>query len=180
MGRTTYISPPEMGHILAALMPTNRLVVRCCIKTGLRVSDVLELRTAQLRPRQTVRERKTGKARRVVWGQALYDEMLSQAGRYYVFESRTDPRRHRTRQAVYKDVRKVAAMYQRAGSVRRGVVGTHTARKIAAVDAYHRGGLSAAQRLLNHSDPAITLLYALSDVDQKSPRRTRKVTKNQR
>lgn len=166
MSRTIYVNRVEMGHILAALMPTNRLVVRCCIKSGLRISDVLALRTAQLRPRQTVKEQKTGKSRRVVWGQTLYDEMLVQAGRYYVFESRTDPRRHRTRQAVYKDIRKVAAIFQRSGSVRAGSVGTHTARKIAAVEAYHKGGLSAAQRLLNHSDPAITLLYALSDVQK--------------
>ena len=168
MSRTIYINRAEMGHILAALMPTNRLIVRCCIKSGLRISDVLELKTAQLRPRQTVREKKTGKTRRVVWGQELYAEMLAQAGRYYVFEGRLDPRKHRSRQSVLKDIKKVAAVYQRAGSVRKGCVGTHTARKIAAVEAYRKGGLSAAQRLLNHSDPAITLLYALSDGVGKS------------
>lgn len=164
MARTSYATPAQMGHILAAMMPTNALVVRVCMRTGLRVSDVLELKTAQLRPRQTVRERKTGKTRRVVWSQQLYQEMLGQAGRIWVFECRTDPTRHRTRQAVYKDIRHVAAMYQRTGAIsRRQVIGTHTARKVAAVDAYHRGGLPAAQRLLNHSDPGITLLYALAD-----------------
>lgn len=164
MARTSYANPVQMGHILAAMMPTNALVVRVCMRTGLRVSDVLELKTAQLRPRQTVRERKTGKTRRVVWSQQLYQEMLGQAGRIWVFECRTDPGRHRTRQAVYKDIRHVAAMYQRTGAIsRRQVIGTHTARKVAAVDAYHRGGLPAAQRLLNHSDPGITLLYALAD-----------------
>lgn len=164
MARTSYATPAQMGHILAAMMPTNALVVRVCMRTGLRVSDVLELKTAQLRPRQTVRERKTGKTRRVVWSQRLYQEMLGQAGRIWVFECRTDPTRHRTRQAVYKDIRHVAAMYQRTGAIsRRQVIGTHTARKVAAVDAYHRGGLPAAQRLLNHSDPGITLLYALAD-----------------
>lgn len=164
MARTSYATPAQMGHILAAMMPTNALVVRVCMRTGLRVSDVLELKTAQLRPRQTVRERKTGKTRRVVWSRQLYEEMLQQAGRIWVFECRTDPTRHRTRQAVYKDIRHVAAMYQRTGAIsRRQVIGTHTARKVAAVDAYHRGGLPAAQRLLNHSDPGITLLYALAD-----------------
>lgn len=164
LARTSYATRVQMGHILAAMMPTNALVVRVCMRTGLRVSDVLELKTAQLRPRQTVRERKTGKTRRVMWSAALYDEMLQQAGRIWVFESRTDPKRHRTRQAVYKDIKHVAAMYQRSGAVsRRQVIGTHTARKCAAVAAYHKGGLGAAQRLLNHSDPAITLLYALAD-----------------
>lgn len=164
MARTSYASRAQMGHILAALMPTNALIVRVCMRTGLRVSDVLELKTAQLKPRQTVRERKTGKTRRVVWSQPLYDQMLAQAGRYWVFESRTDPRKHRTRQAVYKDIKHVAAVFQRSGAVSRSqCIGTHTARKYAAVTAYHKGGLTAAQRLLNHSDPAITLLYALAD-----------------
>lgn len=164
MARTSYANRTQMGHILAAMMPTNALIVRICMRTGLRVSDVLNLKTAQLKPRQTVRERKTGKTRRVVWSAPLYEQMLQQAGRIWVFECRTDPMRHRTRQAVYKDIKHVAAMYQRSGAVSRSqVIGTHTARKIAAVDAYHKGGLMAAQRLLNHSDPAITLLYALAD-----------------
>lgn len=162
--RTSYATRAQMGHILAAMMPTNALIVRICMHTGLRVSDVLELKTAQLKPRQTVRERKTGKTRRLVWSAPLYEQMLQQAGRIWVFESRTDPTKHRTRQAVYKDIKHVAAMYQRSGAVsRRQVIGTHTARKVAAVDAYHKGGIKAAQRLLNHSDPAITLLYALAD-----------------
>lgn len=169
MARTSYATPAQMGHILAALMPTNALIVRLCMKTGLRVSDVLALKTAQLKPRQTVREMKTGKSRRVVWGHDLYTQMLQQAGSIWVFESRTDPHKHRTRQAVYKDIKRAAAVFQRSGAVsRRQCIGTHTARKIAAVDAYHKGGLPAAQKLLNHSDPAITLLYALADLEVKS------------
>lgn len=45
MSRTTYATPAQMGHILAALMPTNALIIRLCMATGLRVSDVLELRS---------------------------------------------------------------------------------------------------------------------------------------
>lgn len=164
MARTSYASRAQMGHILAALMPTNALIVRVCMHTGLRVSDVLELKTAQLRPRQTVRERKTGKTRRVVWTAPLYEQMLQQAGRVWVFESRTDPHKHRTRQAVYKDIKRAASVFQRSGAVSKSqCIGTHTARKYAAVTAYHKGGLAAAQKMLNHSDPAISLLYALSD-----------------
>ena len=164
MARTSYASRAQMGHILAALMPTNALIVRVCMHTGLRVSDVLELKTAQLRPRQTGRERKTGKTRRVVWSAPLYEQMLQQAGRVWVFESRTDPHKHRTRQAVYKDIKRAASVFQRSGAVSKSqCIGTHTARKYAAVTAYHKGGLAAAQKMLNHSDPAISLLYALSD-----------------
>lgn len=164
MARTSYANATQMGHILAALMPTNALIVRVCVKTGLRISDVLAIKTCDLKPRQTVRESKTGKTRRVEWGQLLYKEMLAQAGEIWVFPGRCDPKQHRTRQAVYKDIKHAEAVYKRSGALgKRQNLGTHTARKIAAVRAYQRGGIKAAKRLLNHSDPAITLLYALAD-----------------
>ena len=47
MARTSYANRTQMGHILAAMMPTNALIVRICMRTGLRVTDVLELKTAQ-------------------------------------------------------------------------------------------------------------------------------------
>lgn len=63
MARTSYATPAQMGHILAALMPTNRLIVQLCMATGLRVSDVLGLRTADLkggRPSESPRPAKPG------------------------------------------------------------------------------------------------------------------------
>lgn len=164
--RTTYANRQQLGHILAALMPENRLVMQLCIASGLRVSDVLELRTADLKRRQTVRQKKTGKTRRVQWPAALYEQMERQAGRLWVFESRTDPKKHRTRQAVWKDVKRAEAVFKRSGQLsRRQNLGPHTARKFAAVEAYHKGGLPAAQRLLSHSDPLVTRLYALADME---------------
>ena len=164
--RTTYANRDQMAHILAALMPENRVVVRVCMATGLRVSDVLELRTADLKRRQTVRESKTGKTRRVQWAAGLYDEMSRGAGKYWVFEGRTDPKKHRTRQAVWKDIKRAEAVFKRSGALsKKQNLGTHSARKYAAVNAYHKGGMDAAQRLLNHSDPLITRLYALADLE---------------
>lgn len=166
MARTSYASRAQMAHILAALMPTNALIMRVCMATGLRVSDVLELRTHDFKRRQTVRQKKTGKPRRIQWPIGLYEEMLQQAGRYWVFESRTDPRKHRQRQTVWKDVKHAEAVFKRSRTLRRSQnLGTHTGRKIAAVEAYHRGGMAAAQRLLSHSDPLVTRLYALSDME---------------
>jgi len=161
--RSSYVSRPEMGHILAALMPQNRLVMRLAMETGLRISDCLSIKTAALRYRMTVREQKTGKSRRIIIPRQLLEELQASAGRIWVFEHRTDPLRHRTRQAVYKDVKRVARMFQRAGSVRKGQISPHSARKLRAVEAYQDGGIAAAQRLLNHSDPAVTMLYALAD-----------------
>lgn len=65
MVRSSYVEPTPLGLVLAALQPANRLVFEIMLATGLRVGDVLALRTAQVeRQRFTVREQKTGKTRR--------------------------------------------------------------------------------------------------------------------
>lgn len=43
-------------------------------------------------------------------------------------------------------------------------LGPHSARKIYAVDLYHRtGDLEAVRKALNHTDQAVTMLYAFAD-----------------
>ena len=99
------------------------------LATGLRVGDVLKLTTEQVkRQRFTVRESKTGKTRRVYLPAKLQLQLLAQAGRLYAFEGRTDWRKHRTRQAVWKDTVRCAAFFQRGGSVPRVQRSAHTAR----------------------------------------------------
>ena len=95
MSRSSYVEPTALGLVLAALQPTNRLVFEVMLATGLRVGDVLKLTTEQVkRQRFTVRESKTGKTRRVYLPAKLQLQLLEQAGRLYVFEGRTDWRKH--------------------------------------------------------------------------------------
>lgn len=167
MARSSYVEPTPLGLVLAALQPANRLVFEVMLATGLRVGDVLALRTAQVeRRRFTVREQKTGKTRRVWLPGRLQLQVLAQAGRLYAFEGRTDWRKHRTRQAVWKDTARVADFFRRCGAVPKGTVSPHSARKVYAVGEYRRtGSLDAVRQKLNH-DPAhtaTTLLYALAD-----------------
>lgn len=43
-------------------------------------------------------------------------------------------------------------------------VGPHSARKIFAVDLYHRtGDLETVRKALNHSDQAVSMIYAFAD-----------------
>lgn len=173
--RSSYVEPTALGLVLAALQPPNRLVMELMLATGLRVGDALSLTTAQVRrQRFTVKEQKTGKTRRIYIPSDLQLRILGQAGRLYAFEGRTDWRQHRTRQAVWKDVTRVAAFFQRSGAVPKGTVSPHSARKVYAVDEYRRtGDLDAVRQKLNH-DPAhmaTTLLYVLSDkLDAKEVR----------
>lgn len=155
-----YITPDIMEHVLAALMPANALAIRVSMATGLRIGDVLEIKTADVqRGRWTVREGKTGKTRRVSLGRDLQSAVLRQAGHIWAFAGRSDGRKHRTRQAVYKDIRRAAEAFRL-----REHVSPHTARKMYAVGALRRyGSVKRVQQLLNHDNEAVTMVYALAD-----------------
>lgn len=169
--RSEWVDESTLDLVLAAMMPGNALAVEVSCATGLRIDDVLALKTAtvQRTARPYVRDSKTGKTHRVYIPTELRTRMLAQAGRVYIWEHRTDWTRHKTRQAVYKDMRTAAAVFERNG--RLGAhVSPHSGRKVAAVRAYKRGGLTAAAALLNHDEghPLVTLLYALSDDSRAS------------
>ena len=59
---TEYLLNEQMGHVLAALTPQNALIMRTLLHTGMRLSDVLELKTDQLRPSGWYLEKKDGEA----------------------------------------------------------------------------------------------------------------------
>lgn len=161
--RTEWIAKQELQHLLAALMPANRLALECSMATGLRISDVLSLKTEQVagaaNGRVTVKEMKTGKSRRIYIPVDMRTRMLQIAGRFYVFEHRYDSKRHRTRQAVFKDLKRITKMFRLKPNI-----APHTARKCYAVEQYHKtGDLYRVQELLNHSNEAVTMLYAMAD-----------------
>lgn len=163
--RTDYIPRHVMELLLTALMPQNRLAIRASLASGLRISDVLGLQTAKLKQRMTVRESKTGKSRRVYWPAQIYEQMFENAGKYFVFEGRLNPKKHRTRAAVFKDLKRVARLYRIDGRKIAENVAPHSARKIFAVDSLRDSkDLKKVQLLLNHDSEAVTLLYAMADV----------------
>lgn len=157
--KTEYLLHREVEHVLAALMPVNRVVMRVCIHTGLRVGDVLALRTDQIAPRFWVTEQKTKKRRIVGLPADLLADMHKIAGKKYVFEHGNDPERHRTRQAVWKDVKRAARAFRLPQNV-----APHSARKVYAVDLLAKyGDIAKVQRALNHSGPSVTMIYAMAD-----------------
>ena len=151
----------EMEHVLAALTPANRLVCRVCVHCGLRVSDVLTLRTEQLRPSGQiwVTEHKTGKRRRVNLPKELLGQLQDQAGAVWVFPGTRDPAKHRTRQTVWADVKRAAKAFRMPQNV-----GVHSLRKYYAVEQleHSKGNYERLRRLLNHADMATTMIYAMS------------------
>lgn len=186
MGAASWINDDVMDLVLRVMMPENRLAVEVSLATGLRISDVLSLKTADIERtnRPTVRDSKTGKNHRIYFPARLREQMLQVAGSLYVFEGRLYPHSHRTRSAVYKDMTRAADIVKRAKYIGPEVqISPHTARKKAAVRAYARGGLEAAQALLVHDPehPLTTMVYALSDqIPSTSRRRRRKCRKGQK
>lgn len=154
---TEYLLRREMEHVLAALTPSNRLVCRVCLQTGLRVGDVVSLRTQDLKRQFWIVEAKTKKRRRVNLPGELLDQIRAQAGEEWAFPGRK-PGTHRTRQAVWADVKRAAKAFR----IRQNVA-PHSFRKVYAVELLRRcGDVKRVQRALNHSDCATTMVYVMA------------------
>lgn len=165
--RTDWAPKGEIEHVLAALTPQNRLACEISLATGLRINDVLALKSEQIRKQRfTVREEKTGKTRMIYLPKDLQDRAIACGGKHFVFEGRCNGKTHRTRQAVFKDLKRVAKLF----GIKENVA-PHSLRKIYAVEEYQKhGNLKRVQKLLNHSNEAITQLYAFANVIDKRKR----------
>lgn len=167
---TQYLLEEQLDRVLAALTPSNRLVCKVCLRTGLRVSDVLELRPEQIRRQTWVTESKTGKRKQVGFPDELRGAILAQASSRWAFPGR-DPEKHRTRQAVWHDIKRAARAFRLPQNV-----GVHSLRKVYAVRLMEKyGDLRRVRHALNHSGFAVTMLYAMADKlleeQPKHPRR---------
>lgn len=156
---TEYLLEREVDRVLAALMPQNELIMRVILHTGMRISDVLALRTDQLCSSGWYVEQKTGKKRRYGLPKQLLAAIKAQAGPIWAFTGRVSPEKHKTRQAVWADVKRASRAFRMPQNV-----GTHSARKVYAVQLMEKyGDIKRVQRALNHSSPCITAIYAMSD-----------------
>lgn len=143
--------------------------MRTALHTGLRVGDVLSIKTDQLSPHFWVTESKTGKRRQVGLPEPLLTDLKKQAGKEWAFES-TRTGRPQTRQAVWKDVKRAARMLRLPQNI-----GPHSARKVYAVELLEKyGDIERVRRALNHSSEAVTMIYALADRQLESKLRRRR------
>ena len=162
----------DLDFVLRLLMPENRLVMRIAILTGLRIDDVLSIKTESLyKDRFTILEKKTGKRRVIRLPKALKADCVKCAGQVFVFPHRDDGFRHRTRSAVWKDIKRAAVALRIPDNIT-----PHSARKFYAQRLYEAtdNDLIAVQKALNHSSPETTFIYYLS---QNIPDKCSKVAK---
>lgn len=173
--KTEYLLQEQVERVLSLLTPVNRLVMRVALSTGLRVSDILALKKSDIDKGQQfwITEQKTGKRRKVVLQRQLWSELKAQADAKWVFPNRCAADRHRTRQSVWKDIKraqKALRLPQNAGC--------HSARKVYAVELMRKyGDIERVKRALNHDRPATTMIYAMADslmeAKHRKPRRGR-------
>ena len=156
--RTEYMIEKEVELVLHLLTYENRLVMRTLLHTGLRIGDVLSLKTDQLKPNFWITEQKTGKRRQIGLPEPLLSDLLDSSGAYWVFPG-ADPRKHRSRQAVWKDVKRAAAALRLTANA-----APHSARKVYAVELLNKyGDIERVRRALNHGGLEVTMIYAMAD-----------------
>lgn len=161
MAKTDYLLQIEVERVLALLTAANRVAVRVELHTGLRIGDVLALRKTDIDKglQWWITEQKTGKRRRVSVPLELWRDMRSVCGEEWVFPARCDQTRHRTRQAVWKDMKRAEKALRMSVNV-----GTHSARKVYAVRLMEKwGDIERVRKALNHGSMNVTMLYALAD-----------------
>ena len=163
--KSDYIKPSVYNRIYSYMQYENALCLRLCLETGLRVGDALKVRAEDIRGRTLhFTAEKTGKAGKKVISKKLAGELLRLAGGSgYCFKGRGGSDRHRTRQTVWKDVKKAA----RAAGLSENVC-PHSTRKTYAVNVFHEKGIQAAEDELQHDRLETTMLYAFSDLLTRS------------
>lgn len=156
--RTEYLIEKEVEQVLHLLTYENRLVMRLLLHTGCRISDVLALRPDQLKPNFWITEQKTGKRKQIGIPEPLLSDLKAASGLEWVFPG-VNPGKHRTRQAVWKDVKRAAAAMRLTVNV-----APHSARKVYAVKLLEKyGDIDRVRRALNHGGLEVTLIYAMAD-----------------
>lgn len=156
-----YISREAWGVLLPHMTEENALAIVVSLETGLRVGDVLRIRVSHLFDSGFhYVSCKTGKSGTAKCSSEVLAMLRENARDGICFPGRKGSKSpFRSRQAVWRDVRKAA---NRVGLAVH--VSPHSARKTFAVDLYHKKGISAVQKALQHGSVHTTNLYALADL----------------
>lgn len=153
MSRTRPITPAELRKLLRLLPPAAALAVRISADTGLRISDVLAIRSGDLAATMTVKERKTGKSRKVKLRPATLRACRAYAGHG------KDKLLPVNRSTVYRQIKAAA------NALGYEHVSMHSIRKLYARQYCKAHGLAATQREMQHDYLSTTMLYVLNPED---------------
>lgn len=169
--RSRFINRGDVENLARDLGTAAWLPFRVMLETGLRVGDVCKIKRSDLLRREDDRPgiryvaEKTGKEGFALISEGLYGALIkaarSRSG--YLFPGR-EKGKHITRQALYARIKRSCA---NLGIVPRGI-SPHSLRKVFAVNLRHEKGLEAVREALQHSNAAVTRVYAYADTVLKS------------
>lgn len=143
------------------------------VNTGLRISDILKLRTRDIRdPKGNIRkhislqEQKTGKDKKIKISddiRPILKEYLKDKKEYeYIIKSSKGTNKPITRQQAYRILSEIGKMFDIEN------MGCHTLRKTLGYHYYNKTkDIAALMELYNHSSPVITLRYIGINQDKK-------------
>ncbi|WP_281868273.1 site-specific integrase [Brevibacillus parabrevis] len=149
----------EMKQLLLQQSERNYFLFVMGINTGLRISDLLRLKVADVKGKSHIIlvEKKTGKRKRFLINDNLRNEVdqyvIGKKGDEYLFASTKRPlpiTRVRAYQIINGAAKKIGL----------SEIGTHTLRKTFGYHFYQRTkDIATLQMIFNHSHPSITLRY---------------------
>lgn len=157
----------------AKLYDRNYMMVLLGVNTALRFSDLRRLTVDKVKYNQIVqRDKKTRKENKITLNSEIYDELMKYIKRQnlidvdYLFWSQKGVNKPLSRVQGYNIIQEI-----KEGCKIRYQIGTHTLRKTFGYWFYKQyGDVVALQRILNHSTPAMTLIYIgmqKKEVDEK-------------
>ena len=146
-------------NFLISLPPQARLAWSVAIATGLRISDILRLQVSDLKPSMIVKEKKTGKNRKINMPMNLIGLLQNNAkmsNSKYCFPSSKNPTKPLHRDTIAAQIEKA----KKACGIEGLTISMHSARKMYAIRKFHEtGDHRIVQKDLGHRHEGTTLVY---------------------
>jgi integrase len=130
------------------------------INTGLRISDILQLKVSDVRDKThiTIKEQKTDKIKRFKINANLKEEFDK-----YILTMKDNEYLSQSKKGINKPITRIQAyriLNYAANKVGLNEIGTHTLRKTFGYHFYQKTkDVALLQQLFNHSSPSVTLRY---------------------
>lgn len=135
----------------------NKMLFRLGLNTGLRISDILDMKVSDIKRTIELQEQKTGKIKRFQLSDSFYDELIQYIKSYcrgeWLFPSKTgEPLSYAQAYKIIKTAGRKAGIDD---------IGTHTMRKTFGYYAYNvlKVPIAYIMEALNHSSESHTLRY---------------------
>lgn len=167
--RSRYIDHKTVSKLRTAIGSEEWLPLRISLETGLRIGDCVDLMAGQVRRKEgkpliRATAQKTKKTGSFPISEALYGILRKRIKRLhlgttdFIFPS-YGTSGHLTRQAAWHRMKKAAAEL----GIDPDGVSPHSLRKCFAVSLMREHGLAAVKKALQHSNDAVTRIYAYAD-----------------